>query len=163
MLASDVVSASIVRGRADGETVANHLGGTITFRATADETAEALTVIEIVVAPGEGPWLHRHPDSDEFLYTIEGSMRVRLDDDVVEAPAGTFVFLPRGLPHTWQNAGDAPARLLAAFVPGGPGMESFFRESARFAGEASAGEVFQGVGSGGEMELVGPPLSESHP
>ena len=41
-------------------------------------------------------------------------------------------------------------------------MESFFRESAAAASQLSAGEVFRGIGSGGEMEILGPPLSESH-
>ena len=52
---------------------------------------------------------------------------MRLEDDVHEAPAGTFVFVPKDVPDTWQNSGDAIGRLLAIFAPASVGMEAFFQ------------------------------------
>jgi uncharacterized RmlC-like cupin family protein len=40
------------------------------------------------------------------------------------APVGAFVFVPRGVPHTFWNAGDAPARQLTVFAPSG--IEDYF-------------------------------------
>lgn len=41
------------------------------------------------------------------------------------APAGSFVFLPRGRPHRLQATGQ-PARLLLITVPGG--IEAYFHQ-----------------------------------
>ena len=53
----------------------------------------------------------------------QGRLRVRLEETIHEAPAGSFVFIPKGVPHTWQNAGDDPARILVVFTPAAAGME----------------------------------------
>jgi hypothetical protein len=42
----------------------------------------------------------------------------------VSASAGSFVFLPKGIPHRYQ-AGNAGGRLLMVFAPGG--IEGYFR------------------------------------
>ncbi|HWE40113.1 MAG TPA: cupin domain-containing protein [Isosphaeraceae bacterium] len=56
--------------------------------------------------------LHLHRRDDEAWYVLEGTLRVRVGADVVEARAGSGVFVPRGTPHTYWNPGPAPARYL---------------------------------------------------
>jgi quercetin dioxygenase-like cupin family protein len=147
-----------VLARGEGSTDASPLGGAVTFKALANQTDGSSTAFEAVNPSGEGPPLHVHPAHDEFIYVLDGTLRFRLGDDVQSAPAGSFVFVPRGLQHTWQNVGDSHARFLAWFVPGARGMEEFFA-----AVVAAEGDPFQTVSSGGAMERVGPPLAESHP
>jgi len=43
---------------------------------------------------------------------LEGTLRVRVGKEVVEAGAGAAVFVPRGTPHTYWNPGPDPARYL---------------------------------------------------
>ena len=81
----------------EGTSVENPVGGVSTFKATSDQSGGALTAIEGVSAPGEGPPLHVHREQDEFIYTLEGTFRVRLGDDLVEALPGSFVFSGRNL------------------------------------------------------------------
>jgi pimeloyl-ACP methyl ester carboxylesterase len=38
-------------------------------------------------------------------------------DTSYDAPAGTFVMIPPGAPHTFANPGDTPAVLLNTFTP----------------------------------------------
>ena len=45
-----------------------------------DQSGGGLTVIEGVSAPGEGPPLHLHQEQDEFIYILDGTFRVRLED-----------------------------------------------------------------------------------
>jgi mannose-6-phosphate isomerase-like protein (cupin superfamily) len=56
--------------------------------------------------------LHLHHRDDEAWYVLEGTLRVQMGDEVVEAAAGSSVFVPRGTPHTYWNAGSGPLRYL---------------------------------------------------
>lgn len=144
----------------EGFAVENPTGAVMTFKATADACGGALTAIESTAAPGEGPPLHVHPSQDELIYTLEGTYRVKLGDQLFDAPAGSFVFIPRGTAHTWQNIGDSMARFFAALLPAAPGFEQFF---VRFAALPldERGDVAAFARLTEEthaMEVVGPPL-----
>jgi quercetin dioxygenase-like cupin family protein len=152
-------SKPIISGPGEGSlTVDNLTGGRLTFKARAADTGGALTFFETIVKPGEGPPLHLHREDEEFLYFIEGQFRVRLGDDVHEAPAGSLVFIPKGTVHTWTNAGDTAGRLLAVFTPAAPRMEAFFESAATLSAEARADESFATFAADAGMEVLGPPL-----
>jgi mannose-6-phosphate isomerase-like protein (cupin superfamily) len=104
---------------------------------------------------GRGPALHRHANEDEFMYVLEGRLRFRLDETDHTAPAGSFVFIPRGVPHTWQNAGDGHARILFVFRPGSPGMEHFFERSAELPEDTRMADAFKTLASDAGMTGVG--------
>jgi mannose-6-phosphate isomerase-like protein (cupin superfamily) len=55
---------------------------------------------------------HLHHRDDEAWYVLEGTLRIRVGDDELEAPAGSAVFVPRGTPHTYWNPGPGPVRYL---------------------------------------------------
>lgn len=49
-----------------------------------------------------GPfYLHIHHTDDEAWHVLEGSLRFKLMDREIDAPAGTTVFVPAGIPHTY--------------------------------------------------------------
>jgi len=56
--------------------------------------------------------LHLHHRDDEAWYVLEGTLRVRVGEQVVEAHAGAAVFVPRGTAHTYWNPGPGPLRYL---------------------------------------------------
>ena len=147
----------------EGETIRNPVGGRLTFKVRAVQTNGMLTVVETIAPPGEGPPLHVHANEDEVLYTLEGTLRFRLDDEVQQASAGTFAFIPRGTAHTWQNLGDAPARLLVVFTPAGEGVERFFERFAELREDEVGLEAFARLASEADTTVVGPPLADSHP
>jgi quercetin dioxygenase-like cupin family protein len=142
-----------------GERIENPLGGEIVFKARAAQTAGAMTVFEAVNPPGQGPPLHVHDTLDEAIHVLDGTLRVRLADRVEEAPAGAFVFIPRGLPHTWEGHGAEPVRFLVVLAPAG--LEAFFEGTAEAGGE-QADDAFGRFG-GEDLRVVGPPLAASHP
>ncbi len=145
----------------EGVTIKNPLGGPLTFKVRGEQTGGALMAFESTPAPGEGPPLHLHTNADEVLYALEGTFRFKLEDELQDAPAGSFVFIPRGVPHTWQNVGNATARLLVIFTPAA--MEMFFERFAELPDDASVPEAFRTLGGESGMEVVGPPLAQSHP
>jgi quercetin dioxygenase-like cupin family protein len=133
-------------------------GGTLTFIARGTQTEGAATAWESTVEPGHGPPLHAHVREDEMLYVLHGQLRVRLEGTIREAPAGSFVFIPRGVPHSWQNVGDDQARFLVLFAPAAPGMERFFERSATLGDAPQVGEAFKRFASEAGMEVLGPGL-----
>jgi quercetin dioxygenase-like cupin family protein len=154
---------AFVTAPGDGQTLRNPVGGPLTFAARGEQTGGALTVFETTPAPGEGPPLHLHPREDEVLYVLEGRFRVKLESTIHEAPPGSFVFIPRGVPHTWQNASDDPACLLILFTPAATGMEWFFERSAELSDDARVADAFKKFAGDAGMEVLGPPLAESDP
>jgi quercetin dioxygenase-like cupin family protein len=101
------------------------VGDTLTIKAAAATTGGALALLEVEAAPGGGPPPHAHANEDEFFYVLDGTFEILLGDDRVTAGAGDVAFVPRGVVHRFANIGDAPARILVLFTPGG--MEGFFR------------------------------------
>lgn len=156
---ADEPARAIVMGPGEGETVANPAGGGLTYKARSGQTGGGLTAWESTAAPGEGPPLHRHVGEDEFMYVLEGLLRIRLDDTDHSAPAGAFVFIPRGVAHTWQNAGDGQARILFVFTPASPGMERFFERAAELPADTRMAGSFRTLASAAGMEVLGPPLA----
>jgi len=146
----------MVLGPGVGVSVANPVGGSMTFKMRGHETHGAMLALETIAAAGEGPPMHTHANEDEFLYVLDGRFQFRLDDEICEGPAGMCMYIRRGVPHTWRNISDGPARMLAVFTPAG--MESFFEQFAAHAGTPTASEAFRTFGEEAGMTVVGPPL-----
>jgi hypothetical protein len=63
-----------------------------------------------------GPsYLHIHHRDDEGFHVLEGCLRFRFEHGEVEAPAGTTVFVPAGLAHTYRVV--EPSRYLIFLTP----------------------------------------------
>ena len=72
--------------------------------------------------------LHTHEREDEYTYVLEGEVGVQVGDEVRVARPADLVFKPRGIPHAFWNAGDAPARAREIISPAG--FERYFAEIA---------------------------------
>ena len=145
---------TVALGPGEGATIEGPAGGPLTFKVRGEQTGGSLTAFENVIAPGDGPPLHTHADEDEAWYVIHGTLRFRLGDTHADAPAGSFVFVPRGTPHAFTNAGSEPARILVLFTPSG--MERFFDRFAQLPAFDPA--AFGTLGAEAGMTVVGPPL-----
>lgn len=66
---------------------------------------------------GSGPgYLHVHYADDEAWHVLEGTLTFRFRDRQVDAPAGTTLFVPAGVPHDYIESGG-PARYLIILTP----------------------------------------------
>jgi mannose-6-phosphate isomerase-like protein (cupin superfamily) len=66
---------------------------------------------------GSGPgYLHAHHSDDEAWHVLEGTLTFRFSDGKIEAPAGTTVFVPAGVPHAYEAAAG-PTRYLIILTP----------------------------------------------
>jgi mannose-6-phosphate isomerase-like protein (cupin superfamily) len=103
------------------------------FKADRDETATAYSISEWWLEPNTtGPGPHSHPKDDVF-YVLEGTLSVLVDDRWVDAPKGSFVLIPGGMTHDFENRGSVRAGALNMSSPGGfeqemPGIVEWFRD-----------------------------------
>jgi mannose-6-phosphate isomerase-like protein (cupin superfamily) len=103
------------------------LGGVgVHFKLSGDDTGGAFSIVEHPVAPRALIPSHVHHLEDEYSCVIEGRIGARIGDDIVDAPAGSYLIKPRNIPHTFWNPTDQPARLIEIICP--PGFEGQFAE-----------------------------------
>ncbi|HEY6377928.1 MAG TPA: cupin domain-containing protein [Candidatus Dormibacteraeota bacterium] len=145
----------------EGTTIRGPVGGPTTFKARAETTNGTFTALENVIPPLQGPPLHLHVREDEMWYVLDGRVRFKADGRMFDAPMGSFMFIPRGTTHCFQNVGDTPARLLVMFTPAG--MERFFEGLAELLPGPVDPDVYHALAHSAWMKVVGPPLAESDP
>jgi mannose-6-phosphate isomerase-like protein (cupin superfamily) len=97
------------------------------FKADGPETDDRYCVSEWSVEPGStGPGPHRHEDNEEVFLVTSGTMWFLVGEDWVEAPTGTFLRIPAGVTHDFENRGTERAVAFNVFIPGG--FEAPFRD-----------------------------------
>jgi quercetin dioxygenase-like cupin family protein len=100
------------------------LGTLATVKASSETTDGRVAVIEHLAPQGAGSPLHVHRREDEWFYVLEGALTFWVGGEVIEAPAGSFVYGPRDVPHTFIVS-SAQARFLLVTEPAG--FERFMR------------------------------------
>ena len=115
----------IIRTRQQGRTVAL-VGDVYRFLATGEDTNGKYALIEALVGPGGGPPPHVHSREEEGFYILEGEITFTINGERVVATAGMFANMPVGVPHSFKNEGNKPAKMLTTVAPAG--MEKMFME-----------------------------------
>lgn len=67
-----------------------------------EQTNGVLTAVEFLAPRNFGPPLHRHEAEDELFYILTGELWLSCGDVEAVHGEGSVVWLPRGLPHTFQ-------------------------------------------------------------
>src|SRR5580700_10081962 len=70
--------------------------------------SESLVFVRARIEPGAGHAFHTHPEMDEIVYVLEGSMTQWLEHEKRELWPGDSIYIPRGVVHGCINrtAGD---------------------------------------------------------
>ena len=129
------------------------------WKATAATTGGVMDQFELIAEPNHfGAPEHVHHAVDEFFYVLEGAFRFKVGDEQVVAEAGSFLFVPREIHHTWRNVAKVTSRMILTYIPGG--MEPFFEEVSlyMFADPVDQAAI-EKVNQKYETDVVGPPLS----
>lgn len=61
--------------------------------------------------PGQGPGMHWHPYSETWV-VLEGTARITIGDESVDATAGDTATGPAFVPHCFTNIGDGVLRII---------------------------------------------------
>jgi quercetin dioxygenase-like cupin family protein len=108
------------------------LGILATVKAGTESTAGRVAVIEHLAPRGSGSPLHVHHRQDEWFYVIDAELIFWVGGRVIDAAAGSFVYGPREVPHTFAVSSDT-ARFLLVTEPAG--FERYMRALAEPASE----------------------------
>lgn len=131
--------------------------GRVMLKVSGDDTGGEFALFE--VPPGNpGPPLHVHHVENELFWVLEGELDVQVGSEVIRLTAGSCVYAPKMIPHTWQPAAGRDVRFLSLAEPAGR-LEEFIAEllKGRRGGPvepASMKALFEKY----DMEVVGPPL-----
>jgi len=88
------------------------------IHATCYQTGNRFSLMEQWMPTGLGPPTHRHQFANEGFYVLEGTVAYNAQGTTVHAGAGTFVHLPRLLPHSF-SVDTSQAHVLNFYAPGG--------------------------------------------
>lgn len=124
--------------------------------ASAEETSEAFTLLKTKSEPsGFGPPLHIHRDSAEAFFVLEGEYRMYIADEQHVCPAGSFVYVPRGMVHSFRVTSEGPGKKLNLFTPAA--MVGFFEELAASEADGTATpDLLSEIAERNQMDIVGP-------
>jgi mannose-6-phosphate isomerase-like protein (cupin superfamily) len=122
--------------------------------ARAEETGDSFTLLQTQSEPpGFGPPLHVHRDAAEAFYVLDGEYLMILEDRQLVCPPGSFAYVPRNPPHTFQVTSSTSGKKLNLFSPAA--MVGFFEE-------LSAAES-AGTGTSELLDEITRPLASPSP
>ncbi|QPP08941.1 cupin domain-containing protein [Streptomyces bathyalis] len=75
------------------------------------------------IRPGDRIAEHYHPYSDEFIYLVEGELRITVDGEEQDLAADEAVMFRRGQRHRLVSTGSTPAFLVYHISPLAPRPE----------------------------------------
>jgi mannose-6-phosphate isomerase-like protein (cupin superfamily) len=104
------------------------LGNPWTLKAVTAQTGGGVAALEGSFRPGSGAPAHVHHQHEEAFFVLEGEFIFHVGSQSVAALAGSFLFVPRDVPHAFENVGAAHGRILGIMTPAG--FEKFFEELA---------------------------------
>ena len=126
----------------------------MSVKATKEETDGAFSLLEATEPPDFGPPLHTHHDAAEAFYVLEGEYTIFVDGREFVSPAGSFIFIPAGVPHGFR-VGRTAGRKLNLYTPAA--MVDYFDElsDASRKGIVEPGELSD-IATRHAMEVLGP-------
>ncbi len=107
------------------------------FLADGEESGNRYSVSIWWVKPDSpGPGAHSHEANEELFYVIEGTMTFLVGDQYLDAEPGTFIRVPAGVTHDFENRTRQRAGVLNVFIPGGfeaqmAAIVAWFKDHAR--------------------------------
>lgn len=124
-------------------------------KADSADTSGVVSVLEATEPPGFGPPIHVHDDAAEAFYVLAGEYVMSLDGEEHRCPAGSFIFIPMGVPHGFR-VGEMPSRKLNFYFPAA--MTGYFDDLAVALARADVtDDELAEIAGAYKMRIVGQP------
>lgn len=126
----------------------------MSLKASGEDTGQAFSLLEAEEPANFGPPMHIHHDAAEAFYVISGEYIIFVQDDEFVCPAGSFIYIPAGVPHGFR-VGALPSRKLNIYAPAA--MVAYFDElAAAIARDEMDDETLGELARRYGMEVIGP-------
>ena len=137
-----------------GEGRAIDLGNfAMTVKATGEDTGNAFSLLEADEPPGFGPPMHIHRVAAEAFYVVAGEYVIFVRDEEFVCPAGSFIYIPAGVPHGFR-VGSVPSRKLNLYSPAA--MVGYFDELSNAIARGASDADVTAIAEAHAMEVIGP-------
>jgi mannose-6-phosphate isomerase-like protein (cupin superfamily) len=150
----------VVRSAGEGKALWT-MGQLMLVKASSEETGGEMAALETRMTWMAAPPLHIHHHESEINVVLEGEITVRCGEETWECGPGSFVYLPKGVPHAFRP-GPEGARMLFIVMPGG--LETLYEKVGVPAEELRQPDLPPDIegwmqhASHYGLELVGPPI-----
>jgi quercetin dioxygenase-like cupin family protein len=102
-----------------------------TYKVLSGSVGGSVAVVEHTLeAKSLGAPMHKHTFENEISCVLEGELSVIQDGEVQTAGPGQYIIKPKGIFHTFWNAGNERIRFIEIITPGN--FEYYFAELAPF-------------------------------
>ena len=126
----------------------------MSLKAAGEDTENAFSLLEAEEPAHFGPPMHIHHDAAEAFYVVSGEYRIFIEDEESVCPAGSFIYIPAGVPHGFR-VGAVPSRKLNIYTPAA--MVGYFDElAAAIARDDMDDETLAEIARRYGMEVIGP-------
>jgi uncharacterized cupin superfamily protein len=105
--------------RPDEGTTVHIVGDTYRFLGVGAGTDSQYLIMEATVPPGGGPPPHLHTREEESFYVLDGEIDFEAEGHTLRAGPGSYLNMPKAVPHTFRNNTNRSARMLIICAPGG--------------------------------------------
>jgi mannose-6-phosphate isomerase-like protein (cupin superfamily) len=75
------------------------------------------SLAEATLPAGSSTQRHRHPQSEEIYYLLQGSGRMELGPEIREVGVGDAILIPPGAAHKISNTGNSDLKILCCCAP----------------------------------------------
>lgn len=150
---NEKVNGAIILQPGEGRSI--YLGGfQMSVKATGDVTNGSFSLLEADEPPDFGPPLHIHHDADEAFFVVSGEYTIFVEGRDFTCPAGSFIYIPRGVVHGFR-VGRVASRKLNLYTPAA--MIGYFDDlAAALKGGAADEQAVSDIAHRYAMEVVGP-------
>lgn len=126
--------------------------GPLTLKVDSAASHGSIAVWEDTVSPGSGPPLHIHHLCEELFFVIDGDFEFQLGKQRCSASCGSFLFIPRGMRHTYRCTGPKSGKLLGIVTPAG--LERFYEAQTRVPPGQMTPQLYAELGRAYDLDVV---------
>ncbi len=83
-----------------------------------NEGSDNIYLRKFTIKPGGSMGYHKHYGTEHVQYILNGTIKLVMDEEEYIVKKGSAVFIPKDVPHSYENPGDVDAEFLC-IIPSG--------------------------------------------
>lgn len=108
----------ITKADTPGRSSYTEAGGVYTSLANGAETGNQFSLFDVLLTPQAGSTqLVKNDEESLSFYVLDGDLTFQIGNETKQGTAGTYIYLPKGTPYSFQNLGTSSARTLLLKTP----------------------------------------------